>query len=145
LLIMFSSVRSLALASLAVLGSVNAATLSVSTTGGNASSPLLYGLMFEVFPLSPSSLPSRSLTCSPGHQQLWRRRNPRPTPPKQRLPRHFPHHLPLPGCRRHNYRSRHQHLAHNSHNLHSQSHCSLRHNWLRWILQWWLPRCPSKC
>jgi alpha-N-arabinofuranosidase len=27
---------------------VDGATLTVSTTGGNASSPLLYGLMFEV-------------------------------------------------------------------------------------------------
>jgi alpha-N-arabinofuranosidase len=27
---------------------IQAATLTVSTTGGNASSPLLYGLMFEV-------------------------------------------------------------------------------------------------
>jgi alpha-L-arabinofuranosidase len=29
-------------------GLVTGATLTVSTTGGNASSPLLYGLMFEV-------------------------------------------------------------------------------------------------
>jgi alpha-N-arabinofuranosidase len=54
---MFSSIRSLTLASLAVLGTVNAATLSVSTTGGNASSPLLYGLMFEVLPLAHSFFP----------------------------------------------------------------------------------------
>ncbi|RAL65887.1 hypothetical protein DID88_005550 [Monilinia fructigena] len=39
--------RGVALASVLALGLVDAATLSVSTTGGNASSPLLYGLMFE--------------------------------------------------------------------------------------------------
>jgi hypothetical protein len=64
---MFSSIHSIALASLAVLGTVNAATLSVSTTGGNASSPLLYGLMFEVLPLAHSSFPYQSLTSFPGH------------------------------------------------------------------------------
>lgn len=40
--------RGLAVASFLVLSLVNAATLTVSTTGGNASSPILYGLMFEV-------------------------------------------------------------------------------------------------
>ncbi|KAK6607674.1 alpha-n-arabinofuranosidase a [Botrytis cinerea] len=39
--------RGLAVASFLVLSLVNAATLTVSTTGGNASSPILYGLMFE--------------------------------------------------------------------------------------------------
>ncbi|KAF8860525.1 glycoside hydrolase family 51 protein [Acephala macrosclerotiorum] len=39
--------RSLGLASLIFSGLLNATTLTVSTTGGNASSPLLYGLMFE--------------------------------------------------------------------------------------------------
>jgi hypothetical protein len=142
---MFSSVCRLALAFLAVLGTVNAATLSVSTTGGNASSPLLYGLMFEVSPLCHSSLLSQPLTLSPGHQQLGRRRHSRPTPPKQRLPRHLTHHLPLPCGRRYDHRPRHQHSSHNSHNLHSQSHSSLRYNWLCWILQWGLSRCSRKC
>jgi hypothetical protein len=36
------------LAALMFIGSSHGATLTVSTTGGNASSPLLYGLMFEV-------------------------------------------------------------------------------------------------
>lgn len=40
--------RGVALASVLALSLVDAATLSVSTTGGNASSPFLYGLMFEV-------------------------------------------------------------------------------------------------
>ncbi|KAF7908376.1 uncharacterized protein EAF01_004131 [Botrytis porri] len=39
--------RALAVAFLLVFHSVDAATLTVSTTGGNASSPILYGLMFE--------------------------------------------------------------------------------------------------
>ncbi|KAG4033739.1 hypothetical protein MFRU_004g02420 [Monilinia fructicola] len=39
--------RGVALASVLALSLVDAATLSVSTTGGNASSPFLYGLMFE--------------------------------------------------------------------------------------------------
>ncbi len=43
-----SMFRKLGLASLALFGVVNSATLSISTTGGNASSPLLCGLMFEV-------------------------------------------------------------------------------------------------
>lgn len=30
------------------IGTIRATTLTVSTTGGNASSPILYGLMFEV-------------------------------------------------------------------------------------------------
>jgi hypothetical protein len=40
--------RSLALTSCVLLGLTHGTTLTVSTTGGNASSPLLYGLMFEV-------------------------------------------------------------------------------------------------
>ena len=40
--------RSLAVASFVLLTFTNGTTLTVSTTGGNASSPLLYGLMFEV-------------------------------------------------------------------------------------------------
>lgn len=48
--------RGLAVASALVLSLVDAATLTVSTTGGNASSPLLYGLMFEV---SCSNSPTR--------------------------------------------------------------------------------------
>lgn len=47
---MFSPTPLLLLASLVT--SVYSATLNVSTTGGNASSPLLYGLMFEVHPRS---------------------------------------------------------------------------------------------
>ncbi|KAI9642031.1 hypothetical protein NHQ30_009902 [Ciborinia camelliae] len=39
--------QSLAVASILALKLIDAATLEVSTTGGNASSPLLYGLMFE--------------------------------------------------------------------------------------------------
>ncbi|TGO85363.1 hypothetical protein BPOR_0404g00110 [Botrytis porri] len=39
--------RAQAVAFLLVFHSVDAATLTVSTTGGNASSPILYGLMFE--------------------------------------------------------------------------------------------------
>lgn len=40
--------RSLAVASSVLLGLTDATTLTVSTTVRNASSPLLYGLMFEV-------------------------------------------------------------------------------------------------
>ena len=40
--------RSLVLAVPLLFRLVGGATLTVSTTGGNASSPLLYGLMFEV-------------------------------------------------------------------------------------------------
>lgn len=40
--------RNLAVASALALNLVDAATLTVSTSNGNASSPLLYGLMFEV-------------------------------------------------------------------------------------------------
>jgi alpha-N-arabinofuranosidase len=43
-----SVLRGLAFISLLAVKVVFAATLTVSTTGGNASSPLLYGLMFEV-------------------------------------------------------------------------------------------------
>jgi hypothetical protein len=37
-------------------GAVMAVTLTVSTTGGNASSPLLYGIMFEVGSLTVPSM-----------------------------------------------------------------------------------------
>ncbi|TGO53481.1 hypothetical protein BOTNAR_0294g00120 [Botryotinia narcissicola] len=40
--------RALAVASFLVFSFVDDATLTVSTTGGNASSPILYGLMFEL-------------------------------------------------------------------------------------------------
>ncbi|TGO25339.1 hypothetical protein BPAE_0082g00240 [Botrytis paeoniae] len=40
--------RALAVISFLVFNIVDAATLTVSTTGGNASSPILYGLMFEL-------------------------------------------------------------------------------------------------
>jgi hypothetical protein len=49
-----SVVRTLGLASVALMGAANAYTLTVATTGGNASSSLLYGYMFEVVSLLPS-------------------------------------------------------------------------------------------
>lgn len=58
--------RGLVLALPILSQSANGATLTVSTTGGNASSPLLYGLMFEVLLPSPSL--SFSLTGLAGHQ-----------------------------------------------------------------------------
>ena len=53
-----SLIRGIGLTSLFLSVLVDGATLTVSTTGGNASSPLLYGLMFEVISsfLVPSSL-----------------------------------------------------------------------------------------
>ena len=38
---------------LGAVGIASAVKLQVSTTGGNASSPLLYGLMFEVWRANP--------------------------------------------------------------------------------------------
>lgn len=47
---LFRAFRGAAAALSVLLTLASATTLNVSLTGGNASSPLLYGLMFEVSP-----------------------------------------------------------------------------------------------
>lgn len=64
----------------ALAAKVEAITLTVSPTGGNASSPLLYGIMFEVrIPMLVIDLPNEGgrrkadlrVPTTTGYQQLW--------------------------------------------------------------------------
>ncbi|KAM7221571.1 hypothetical protein V8F06_003143 [Rhypophila decipiens] len=92
---MFLSTKSAALAAVTLLASVTSAIdLVVKPSGGNVSSPYMYGLMHEVsFASAAASQMSKSpcqlLTMffpQTGHQQLGRRRHLRRTGAQPRLP-----------------------------------------------------------
>lgn len=112
------------LAVLAVGTRVFALTLTVSTSGGNASSPTLYGVMFEVRIGAAHSGVHFRLTLV-GYQQFWlalnqvnrrgrwrltsprRRRDSRPITQQQRLPGEQPGPGSLHCSRRHHPEHRH--------------------------------------
>lgn len=63
--------RPFSFAFVAFAASAKALNLTVSSSGGNATSPLQYGIMFEVCYTSCSQ--EKPILILVGHQLLWRR------------------------------------------------------------------------
>lgn len=112
-----------------LLQGVDGISLSVSKDGGNASSPILYGFMFEVYGHVIPFIVFRFIKKFIGYQPLRGRRDPCSAAAQQRIPRRQPRLNSLWSGWKRGISSRHSQPALNGNHLLSQGQRSVRDHW----------------